>query len=78
MPALTVEQALENVYASLQNNNEDIDAHIGYLKAALLAGGQKSVTVDTARLVQNNRQGRKMMESYFKKRGVAVTFAEKN
>jgi hypothetical protein len=76
MSALTVERALENVYASLRNDNEDIDTHIGHLKAALAASGQKEVVVDNARLVQNNRQGRKMMQAYFKKRGVTVTFSE--
>lgn len=75
MAGLTVEQALENIYASLENNNDDIDNHIAALKDALPEGPKKTVTVDTARLVQNNRQGRKMMESYFKKRGVIVTFS---
>ncbi len=77
MTTLTVAQVLDNVYASLQNDNEGIDDHIKDLKAALAAAGQKSVEVDTARLVQNNRQGRKLMESYFKKRGVVVTFTGK-
>jgi hypothetical protein len=76
MTTLTIQQALENVYASLQNGNEDIDTHIQHLKTALSAGSQTSVAVDSARLVQNNRQGRKMMQSYFKKRGVIVTFSE--
>ena len=71
---LTVEQALEAVYASLANDNEDIDLHILNLKTALNAAGQKSVGVNPERLVQNNRAGRKMMQSYFKKRGVSVTF----
>ena len=75
MTAPTVEQALENIYASLQNGNEDIDAHIGALKGAMAAQGQKTVVVETSRLAQNNRQGRKMMEAYFKKRGVTVTFS---
>jgi hypothetical protein len=73
MTALTKDQALENVYASLMNDNEDIDTHIAALKNAL--GAEKSVIVDPARLPQNNRQGRKMMQSYFKKRGVTVTFS---
>lgn len=77
MTALTLNQALENIYSSLQNGNADIDKHIQALKAALAANGQKSVEVDTARLAQNNREGRKMMQSYFRKRGVAVTFGEK-
>ncbi|MCE9507978.1 MAG: hypothetical protein K8R48_06670 [Alphaproteobacteria bacterium] len=75
MTALTIEQSLENVYASLQNGNEDIDIHIQHLKTAMLATGQARVAVDPARLMQNNRQGRKMMQSYFKKRGVIVTFS---
>jgi len=74
MTALTIEQALENIYTSLHNDNEDIDNHIVQLKAAMAAKGLKSVEVEPARLVQNNRQGRKMMQSYFKKRGVTVTF----
>lgn len=74
MTTLTTEQALENIYASLQNDNADIDAHIQQLKAALVASGQASVAVDCARLAQNNRQGRKIMQAYFKKRGVTVTF----
>ncbi len=67
---------MEDIYASLENNNEDIDTHIQNLKEALKAEGKKEVTVDPKRLAQNNRQGRKMMQSYFKKRGVAVEFAE--
>lgn len=74
MTALTVEKAIENIYASLHNNNEDIDAHIAALKAALTAAGQKAAVFDPAKLAQGNRQGRKMMESYFAKRGVAVEF----
>lgn len=75
MTALTVAQALEAVYESLKQDNLDIDQHIDDLKAALAAEGKKEVAVEPARLAQNNRQGRKMMQSYFKKRGVTVTFA---
>ena len=71
----TIEQALENIYTSLQNDNEDIDTHIGHLKTAMAPSGKKEIEVDPARLVQNNRQGRKMMQSYFKKRGIIVTFS---
>lgn len=69
---LTKEQAIENVYMSLQNGNQDIDAHISALKPLLDAG--KEFIVDPAQLPQNNRQGRKMMQSYFKKRGINVAF----
>jgi hypothetical protein len=78
MTALTIEQALENIYTSLRNDNKDIDAHIVHLKTALLAQNQTSVEIDSSRLVQNNRSGRKLMQSYFKNRGVIVTFSEKS
>ena len=74
---LTTEQALENIYASLKNDNEDIDTHIQNLKTAMSANGQQSIEVDSSRLVQNNRQGRKLMQSYFRKRGVSVSFSDK-
>ena len=77
MTAQTVEQVLEDIYASLRNDNEGIDPLIAALKSVLAASGKKAVEVDAARLVQNNRAGRKMMQSYFKKRGVEITFAEK-
>ena len=76
MSALSVTQALENVYASLMNDNEDIDMHIDALKDALKSAGQKEAVVQPSRLAQNNRQGRKVMQAYFKKRGVSVTFSE--
>jgi hypothetical protein len=74
MSALSLEQATEAIYQSLQNGNEDIDLHIGNLKKALSDAGQKEAVFKPERLVQNNRQGRKMMQSYFKKRGVSVSF----
>lgn len=70
-----IADALEAIYTSLNGNNEDIDLHIATLKAALQASGQKEVSVDPDRLTYNNRQGRKMMQSYFKKRGVTVVFS---
>jgi len=75
MTMLSVEQALENIYTSLHNDNDDIDAHINHLKAALAAKNEKEIAVDPSRLVQNNRQGRKLMQSYFKKRGLLITFS---
>ncbi len=73
---MTVAEALENIYASLQNDNAGIDDCIRDAKTAMAAEGMKVLTVEPSRLAQNNRQGRKIMESYFKKRGVAVEFAE--
>lgn len=75
MTGMTVQQALENIYNSMANDNEDIDIHIASLREILTAQGTKEVTVDPARLPLNNRQGRKLMQSYFRKRGVDVTFA---
>ncbi len=54
---------------------EDIDLHIDNLKAALVNAGAKEAVFAPERLTQNNRAGRKMMQSYFKKRGVKVVFA---
>ena len=78
MTSLTLEQALENIYASLKDDNKDIDAHIIALKIVLYAQGAKSVEVDPTKLAEPNRQGRKTMQSYFKKRGVSITFADKD
>lgn len=72
----SLETAMEAVYQSLDNDNEDIDLHIAALKSALHTAGQKQAVFAPERLAQNNRQGRKMMQSYFAKRGVKVVFEE--
>ncbi len=74
MSAMSLEDATEAVYTSLDNDNEDIDMHILNLKEAMSAYGVTEAKFDPARLVQGNRAGRKMMQSYFKKRGVKVAF----
>ena len=71
----TVEEAIERVYASLQADNADIDLHIATLKAALAEAGQKEAIFDPSRLAQSNRPGRKLMQAYFRQRGVTVKFA---
>ena len=71
---MDIEQAKEAIYQSLDNDNDDIDLHIAHLKKALQAGGQTQIAFEPGRLAQNNRAGRKMMQSYFKKRGVKVVF----
>ncbi|HEX7800894.1 MAG TPA: hypothetical protein VF402_11120 [Asticcacaulis sp.] len=73
---MTVAEAMERIYESLANDNAEIDARIKDLKAALTAEGLKEAVVEPARLAQNNRQGRKLMQSYFRKKGVTVVFAE--
>lgn len=76
MTTATVKEVLENIYQSLRNDNEGIDECIAELKAALKAAGEKEAVIEPAKLAQNNRQGRKMMESYFRKRGVEIVFAK--
>ena len=76
MSALSLEDAQEAVYTSLDNDNDDIDLHIANLKAAMTAENVKEAVFKAERLAQNNRAGRKMMQSYFKKRGVKVSFEQ--
>ena len=71
----TVADAIDRVYVSIQSDNVDIDAHIASLKAALVREGLKEAVFDPARLVQNNRSGRKLMQAYFRQRGVTVKFS---
>ena len=66
--------AIEAIYTSLDNGNEDIDLHIFNLKEAMRVQDVKEAVFEPARLAQNNREGRKMMQAYFKKRGVKVSF----
>lgn len=73
---LTLAEATENIYASLRADNADLDAHIAALKAALAREGKKQAVFDPAKLVQNNRAGRKLMQAYFRQRGVSVSFSE--
>ncbi len=71
-----VAQALENVHACLNADNVGLDDAIAVLKKALMEKGEKKILVKKERLPNNNRQGRKMMQTYFRKRGVEVEFAE--
>ena len=71
----TVAEATDSIYASLQANNADLDVHIATLKAALTREGMKEAVFDPTRLAQNNRSGRKLMQAYFRQRGVSVKFS---
>jgi hypothetical protein len=71
----SVAEATNRIYQSLQSDNADIDLHIATLKAALAREGLKEAVFDPARLAQNNRSGRKLMQAYFRQRGVAVKFS---
>ncbi len=75
MDELTVDDATANIYASLQADNAQLDLHIATLKAALLRAGLKEAVFDPAKLAQSNRSGRKLMQAYFRQRGVAVKFS---
>ncbi|PWW04482.1 hypothetical protein DFR52_1011181 [Hoeflea marina] len=71
----TVADATDRIYQSLQADNADIDIHIAALKAAMAREGLKQAVFDPARLAHANRSGRKLMQAYFRQRGVTVTFA---
>jgi hypothetical protein len=71
---VTVNEAIENVYASIKGGNVDLDMHIAALKTAMAGEGVKEAMFDPAKLAQGNRQGRKLMQAYFRQRGVAVGF----
>lgn len=75
MSELNVVEATDRIYESLQADNADIDMHIAALKAAMTRAGLKEAVFDPARLVQNNRSGRKLMQAYFRQRGVTVKFS---
>lgn len=72
---LTLSQAVENIYGSLAANNEELDAHIATLKKVMAREGATEAVFEPAKLAQNNRQGRKLMQAYFRKRGVIVSFS---
>lgn len=74
MSELTIADAINRIYESLQAGNADIDLHIGNLKAALTRANLREAVFDPARLVHNNRSGRKLMQAYFRQRGVTVKF----
>jgi hypothetical protein len=75
MTAAKIEKIIEDIYESIRNDNEGLDDNIKALKEILKEQGKKEAVFEPEKLVQNNRQGRQMMKSYFKKRGVIVKFA---
>jgi hypothetical protein len=74
MSELTVVQAIDAIYASIKDDNRDLDAHIAALKAAMAREGTREAVFEPAKLAQNNRQGRKFMQAYFRQKGVTVAF----
>ena len=75
MSDLTLTEAVDNIYASIKNNNDELDSHIAALKGAMAREGATEAVFEPAKLAQSNRQGRKIMQAYFKKKGVAVSFS---
>jgi hypothetical protein len=71
----SVGDATDSIYSSLHADNADLDAHIATLREALARAGLKEAVFDPARLAQGNRSGRKLMQAYFRKRGVTVKFS---
>lgn len=74
MSDLTYAAAIENIYTSIRADNTDLLEHIAVLKAAMAREGKKEAVFDPTKLAQNNRQGRKLMQAYFRQRGVKVEF----
>lgn len=74
MSDLTVSQAIDNVYGVLKQDNAELDLHIAALKAAMAREGVKQAEFEPSKLAQNNRQGRKFMQAYFRSKGVSVSF----
>jgi hypothetical protein len=72
--SVSVAEAIDAIYASLKDDNRDLDLKIADLKAAMAREGVKEAVFEAKKLAQNNRQGRKLMQSYFRKKGVTVTF----
>jgi hypothetical protein len=74
MSDLSYDAAVDAIYASIRADNAELDQHIAALKAAMAREGRKEAVFDPTKLAQNNRSGRKLMQAYFRQRGVTVTF----
>lgn len=72
---LTYDAAIENIYASIRADNADLDQHIAALKAVMAREGKAEAVFEPGKLAQNNRQGRKLMQAYFRQKGVKISFA---
>ena len=74
MSDITLSEAIDNIYASLKADNKDLMVHITALKAAMARDGVKEAIFDPSKLAQNNRQGRKLMQAFFRQKGVKIDF----
>lgn len=75
MSEMTVAEAIDGIYQSINADNADLDQHIATLKASLAREGVKEAVFDPAKLAHGNRSGRKLMQAYFRQRGVTVKFS---
>ena len=71
---MSVQNAIDAIYESLKQDNLELDLRIKELKDAMIASGEKTAMFDANKIAQNNRQGRKLMQSYFKQKGVKIDF----
>jgi hypothetical protein len=69
---LTLAEATANIYTSLRADNADLDLHVAALKAAMAREGATEAVFEVSKLAQPNRQGRKLLQAYFRKKGIAV------
>ncbi|RYE78134.1 MAG: hypothetical protein EOP19_21920 [Hyphomicrobiales bacterium] len=76
MSDITLSEAIDAIYASIKADNLDLPVHIAALKAAMAREGAKEAIFDPTKLAQNNRQGRKLMQAYFRQKGVKIDFKE--
>ena len=74
MSDITLTEAIDNIYASIREDNKDLLTHIAALKAAMAREGVKEAIFDPAKLAQNNRQGRKLMQAFFRQKGIKIDF----
>lgn len=75
MSDVSLPQAIDNIYASLKADNAELLERIAELKAAMARDGVKEAVFEPAKLAQNNRQGRKLMQAFFRKHGISVSFS---
>ena len=75
MSDVSLQQAIDNIYVSLKADNAELLERIAELKAAMARDGVKEAVFEPAKLAQNNRQGRKLMQAFFRKHGISVSFS---
>lgn len=74
MSDITLSEAIDNIYASIKADNKDLLEHMTALKAAMAREGAKEAIFDPTKLAQNNRQGRKLMQAFFRQKGIKIDF----